>query len=103
MLFLGRRFFVFLFIILIFNVSYSDEFRNLVINGTERISSEILYDELKLSTVNGSGKKIDIIRSKLGEYDFIEKYDIANKNGKITIDINEKKLIKKDNFEGNKK
>lgn len=103
MLFLDKKFLVFFVIILFFNVSFSDEFRDIEINGTNRINSKYLYNELNLGKIKGLEEKTKIIESKIKDCDFIENYNIVKNNNKITINVVEKRFIKKINFNGNKK
>ena len=103
MLFLNKKFFIFSIAVLLFNTSFSDEFKELVINGSDKISSKYIYNELKLGNIKKINKKIETIRNILDDCNFIEKYNIKKSNNKIVIDITEAKLIKKIKFNGNKK
>lgn len=103
MLFLDRKFLVFLIAVLLFNVSFSDEFRDIKINGTDRINSRYFYNELNLDKTRDLKEKTKLIEDKIKSCDFIENYNIVKNGNKITINVVEKRFIKKINFDGNRK
>lgn len=103
MLFLDKKFLVFFVIILFFNVSFSDEFKDIEVNGTNRINSKYLYNDLNLDKIRNLEEKTKIIEDKIKNCDFIENYNIVKSDNKIIINVVDKRFIKKINFNGNKK